>query len=93
MERGPEAADGSGGIALVAVLLYTLTGGLEDGSDLLCECFALCHLFRVKNGPQHCVGFFSGAGSILKMPKDVSLVSVGIASESYAVKDSVIAVV
>ena len=78
MRRGPEAADGSGGIALVAVLLYTLTGGLEDGSDLLYECFALCHLLRVKNGPQRCVGL-SGAGSILKMPEDVFLVSVGIA--------------
>ena len=35
---------------------------------------------------------FSGADSVLKMPEDVSLVSVGIASGFYAVKDNVTAV-
>ena len=83
----------------VTAMLCTLMGGLEDGSVVMrrsgsgiCVMSVLfATFFRVKNCPQRYVGF-SGAGSIRKMPEDVSLISVGITSGSLAEEDDVIAV-
>ena len=58
---------------------------------LLYECFALCHRFRVKNCPQRCVGFFSGAGSIRKVLDSDAQVSLGFTPGFLAEEDSVIA--
>ena len=49
-------------MSFVVVLLYFLTGDLEQSSHRLHEAFAHCllmrfFLVRLKEGPQRCVGF------------------------------------
>ena len=93
VERIPEVADGSGGMDLslcccpLGRMVWTAPIGCTNVL-LVTICF-----FRDEEWPTTLCWcwFFSGAGSILKMPEDVFLVAVGVASGFFAVKDNVTA--